>query len=187
MLEQLRRNWWLVALRGVAGLLFGIAAFAWPGIGLLVLVTLFGAYALVDGVLAIGSAVRHRRASRRWWVTLLEGIVGVVAGLVAWFLPGLTAVALVFVVAAWALVTGALAIAAAIRLRKEIHGEWVLALSGALSILLGVLLFLRPQAGALALLWLIAAYAVVSGALLLAFSFWLRGLGREAPPHGLPA
>jgi uncharacterized membrane protein HdeD (DUF308 family) len=183
-LESLTRNWWALALRGVAGILFGILTFVWPGISLAALVFLFGAYAFADGVLAIVTAVR-RRGVDRWWLLVLQGIVGVGAGVVTWLWPGITALALLAVIAAWALMGGALQIAAAIRLRKVISGEWLLALGGVLSIALGVLLLLFPGPGALALVIWIGAYAFVTGILLLALGFRLRGL--RAPRVHQPA
>jgi uncharacterized membrane protein HdeD (DUF308 family) len=174
-LDSLTRNWWAVALRGLAGILFGIITFVAPGISLAALVLLFGAYAFADGVLSIVSAVR-RRGADRWWLLLLQGIVGIGAGVVTLLWPGITALALLFVIAAWALVGGALQVAAAIRLRKVITGEWLLALGGVLSIALGVLLVLFPGPGALALVIWIGAYAFVFGILLLVLGFKLRGL-----------
>jgi uncharacterized membrane protein HdeD (DUF308 family) len=174
-LDSLTRNWWAVALRGLAGILFGVITFVSPGISLAALVLLFGAYSFADGVLSIVSAVR-RRGADRWWLLLLQGIVGIGAGVVTLLWPGITAIALLFVVAAWALVGGALQVAAAIRLRKVITGEWLLALGGVLSIALGVLLVLFPGPGALALVIWIGAYAFVFGILLLVLGFRLRGL-----------
>ena len=174
-LDSLSRNWWAVALRGLAGILFGIITFVSPGISLAALVLLFGAYAFADGVLSIVSAVR-RRGADRWWLLLLQGIVGIAAGIVTLLWPGITALSLLFVIAAWALVGGALQIAAAIRLRKVITGEWLLALSGVLSMALGVLLVLFPGPGALAVVIWIGAYAFVFGILLLVLGFKLRGL-----------
>jgi uncharacterized membrane protein HdeD (DUF308 family) len=174
-LDSLTRNWWAVALRGLAGILFGVITFVSPGISLAALVLLFGAYSFADGVLSIVSAVR-RRGADRWWLLLLQGIVGIGAGVVTLLWPGITAIALLFVVAAWALVGGALQVAAAIRLRKVITGEWLLALGGVLSIALGVLLVLFPGPGALALVIWIGAYAFVFGILLLVLGFKLRGL-----------
>jgi len=186
--DSLSRNWWAVLLRGLAGILFGIITFFAPAISLAALVLLFGAYALVDGVLAIVSAVR-RRGADRWWLLLLEGLVGIAAGVLTFLWPAITAIALLYVIAAWALVTGAFEIAAAIRLRKAITGEWLLALSGIFSIALGVLLVLFPGPGALAVTIWIGAYAFVFGALLFALGLRLRGLGspraRGEPAHGM--
>ncbi len=167
-LDSLTRNWGAVALRGLAGILFGIIAFVSPGISLAALVLLFGAYAFADGALSIVSAVR-RRGADRWWLLLLQGIVGIGAGVVTWLWPGITAIALLFVITAWALAGGALQVAAAIRLRKVITGEWLLALSG-------MLLLVFPGPGALALVIWIGAYDFVFGILLLVLGFRLRGL-----------
>jgi len=177
--STLARNWWAVLLRGVAGIVFGIATFFAPVISLAALVLLFGAYALVDGVLALVSALRNRTTNEGWWVLLLEGIVGVVAGVVTFVWPGITALALLYVIAAWALVTGALEIAAAVRLRKVIEHEWLLVLSGIASIALGALLALFPGPGALAVVIFIGAYALGFGALLVALGFRLRSWERS--------
>src|SRR5918999_1005610 len=186
-LDSLTRNWWAIVLRGIAGILFGVITFFAPGISLAALVLLFGAYAFADGVLAIVTAVR-RRGTGRGGLLLLEGLAGIAAGIVTLLWPGITAIALLYVIAAWALVTGAFEIAAAIRLRKVITGEWLLALSGVLSIALGVLLVLAPGPGALALVIWIGAYAFVFGALLVALGFRLRALrsprARQTAPRG---
>jgi uncharacterized membrane protein HdeD (DUF308 family) len=175
VLPVLARNWWALVLRGLAAILFGILAFAWPGITLFVLVLFFGAYMLVDGIFAIVAAVRAAGEEDRWWLLLIQGTLGVLAGLVAIFWPGLTALALLYFIAAWAIVTGIMEIVAAIRLRREIEGEWALALSGALSVLFGVLLVVLPApAGLLSLVWLIGAYAVATGVLLLILAFRVR-------------
>jgi uncharacterized membrane protein HdeD (DUF308 family) len=179
--DSLARNWWVVFLRGLAGIIFGLITFFEPGISLAALVLLFGAYALVDGVLSIATAVR-RRGADRWWLLLVEGIAGVLAGLVTFFWPAITAIVLLYLIAAWALVTGVLEIAAAIRLRKAITGEWLLALSGVASVILGVLLMIAPGPGALAVVIWIGAYAFVFGALLIGLSFRLRSL-RTRPRH----
>lgn len=184
----LARNWWVVLLRGVAGIAFGIITFMAPAISLAVLVLLWGAYAFVDGVLALVSALRRRAESDRWWVLLFEGVVGIAAGVLTLIWPAITAIALLYLIAAWALVTGGLEIAAAIRLRKVISHEWLLALSGALSLGFGVLLALFPGPGALAVVLWIGAYALVFGALLVGFAFRLRSLGRPhtaRPAHGM--
>ena len=181
VLPLLTRNWWALALRGLASILFGILAFAWPGITLFVLVIFFGAYLLVDGIFAIVAAVRAAGEEARWWLLLIEGILGVVAGLVAFFWPGLTALALLYLVAAWAIVTGIMEIVGAIRLRQEIVGEWALILSGALSFIFGVLLVVIPaRAGLLSLTWLIGIYAIAFGVIMLVLAFRVRGLARSA-------
>jgi uncharacterized membrane protein HdeD (DUF308 family) len=184
--DTLARNWWAVVLRGVTGILFGLVTFVAPGISLAALVLVFGAYALVDGVLAIVSAVRRRGASDRWWVLLLAGLAGVGAGVVTLVWPGITALALLYMIAAWALLTGALEIAAAIRLRKAITGEWLLLLSGIVSIGLGVLLALFPGPGALAVVLWIGAWALVFGVLLIALGLRLRSWGRSRGLQAAP-
>jgi uncharacterized membrane protein HdeD (DUF308 family) len=181
VLPLLSRNWWALALRGLAAVLFGILAFAWPGITLFVLVVFFGAYMLVDGIFAIVAAVRAAGDGARWWLMLLEGILGVAVGLVAFFWPGLTALALLYLIAAWAIVTGIMEIAAAIRLRREVVGEWALILGGALSVLFGALLVVIPaRAGLLSLTWLIGAYAVVFGVLQVVLAFRVRSAPSSA-------
>jgi uncharacterized membrane protein HdeD (DUF308 family) len=172
---MLARNWWAVALRGLFAVLFGIAAFAWPELTLLSLVWLFGIYAVLDGIFSIVSAITNRQENDRWWLVLLEGIIGIAAGVVAFVWPGITAIALVYLIAAWAILTGIFEIVAAIRLRKEIEGEWLLALSGILSLIFGVALMIWPGAGALALVWVIAAYAIVFGVVLIILGFRMRG------------
>ncbi|HEV7990484.1 MAG TPA: HdeD family acid-resistance protein [Gemmatimonadaceae bacterium] len=184
--DALSRNWWAVVLRGVAGVLFGIVAFFTPGITLTALVFLFGAYALADGVFAITSAIRRHGSADHWWVLLIEGIIGVAAGLAAFAWPGITALALLYLIAAWSLVTGVMEVGAAIRLRKVITGEWLLALSGILSIGLGIILVLFPLPGALAVVLWIGAYAIVSGSLLIALGFRLRSWGRHGTTHASP-
>jgi uncharacterized membrane protein HdeD (DUF308 family) len=179
--DGLARNWWIVFLRGLAGILFGLVTFFEPGISLAALVLVFGAYAFVDGVLAIVTAFRRRASTDRWWVLVLEGIAGIGAGLVTLFWPAITAIVLLYLIASWALITGVLEIAAAIRLRKAISNEWLLALSGVVSVILGVLLILAPGPGALAVVIWIGAYAFVFGALLIGLSLRLRSL--RTPRH----
>lgn len=174
-MHVLARNWWALALRGLFGVLFGLLTLAWPGLTLAALVLLFGAYALVDGVFAIIAAVRAAEAHTRWLWLAIEGLAGVVAGLIAFVRPGLTALVLLYLIAWWAIFTGIFEIGAAIRLRKEIAGEWLLALSGVASVVFGILLLLFPGAGALAVVWLIGVYALVFGILLLVLAFRLRG------------
>jgi uncharacterized membrane protein HdeD (DUF308 family) len=174
--DVLARNWWLLLLRGFAGVLFGVLTFIAPGISLAALVLLFGAYALVDGVFSLFAAIR-RRSQDPWWLLVLRGITGIAAGVLTLLWPGITALALLYVVAAWALVGGGLEIAAAIRLRKVIRNEWLLVLGGLASLALGTLLVLFPGPGALALVLWIGAYAIVSGALMIALAIRLRTWG----------
>jgi len=187
MLEQYSRNWWLIALRGIAAIIFGILAFVWPGITFLALVLLFGAYVLVDGVFAIIGAITHRSENENRWLLLLEGLVSIAAGVIAWFAPGLAGLALVLLIAAWAVVTGVLEIWAAVQLRKEIHGEWLLALSGILSVIFGILLALNPAVGSLVVIWIIGAYAIVFGIILLALAWRLHGLAPRRAGEARPA
>jgi uncharacterized membrane protein HdeD (DUF308 family) len=175
----LARYWWVVALRGLLAVVFGLAAFLWPGITLVSLVLLFGAYALVDGIFAIISAFR----TREWWPLLLEGVIGIVAGAMTFVWPGITAIALLYLIAAWAIITGILEIVAAIQLRKVITNEWLLVLGGVVSVILGVVMVVAPGAGALGLVWAIGAYALVFGVTLIALGFRLRGL-RDRPEGG---
>lgn len=175
VLPVLSRNWWALALRGLAAVLFGILAFVWPEITLTALILLFGAYMLVDGVFAIIAAVRAEERDARWWLLLAEGVLGVLAGIVAFVMPDLTALALLYFIAAWAIVTGVLEIVGAIRLRREIDGEWALILAGALSVIFGVLLVVLPaSAGILSLVWLIGAYAVAFGVILVVLALRVR-------------
>jgi uncharacterized membrane protein HdeD (DUF308 family) len=179
MLSVYTSSWWALLLRGIAAILFGVLAFVWPGITLTVLVLLWGAYAFVDGAFAIAAGIRSHGENRRWWVLLLEGILGVAAGIVAFAVPGITALVLLMLIAAWAIVTGVFEVVAAIQMRKYIKGEWLLILAGIASILFGVVLFINPGAGALAVIWLIGAYALVFGVILIALSLRLHGMVRS--------
>jgi uncharacterized membrane protein HdeD (DUF308 family) len=181
MMAALARNWWLLALRGLFAVVFGLLAFALPGVTLAALVILFGAYALVDGIFALIAAVREAEAHERWWLLVLEGIAGIAAGLITFMWPGITALVLLFLIAWWAVITGIFEIAAAIRLRKEITGEWALALGGVASVVFGLILLFRPGVGALAVIWLIGFYALVFGLLMLMLAFRLRGHSGQRP------
>ncbi len=175
MLNILARNWWMIAIRGLVAVIFGLAAIAWPDMTLVVLVMLFGAYALVDGLFAMIAAIRDRTEHRQWWLVLVEGVVGIMAGVLAFIWPGITALALLYLIAGWAIMTGLFEIAAAILLRKELEGEWLLILSGILSLLFGVVLALQPGAGALGIVWLIGVFAILFGTLMIVLAFRLRG------------
>jgi uncharacterized membrane protein HdeD (DUF308 family) len=185
MLETLTRYWWAVAVRGVAAVLFGLMALVWPGVTLLVLVILFGAYSLVDGVLGLISAAMGDRAAmgRRGWL-ILESVAGILIGVITFVWPGATTLVLLWLIAAWAIVTGVLEVVAAVRLRREIQGEFFLALSGALSVLFGLLLIFWPATGALALITLIGAFAIVYGLALIVLAYRLRKLRREGTVPG---
>jgi uncharacterized membrane protein HdeD (DUF308 family) len=166
--------WWALALRSLAAILLGIIAFAMPGPTLAAIVIVFGIYAITDGILAIIAAVRGFRKKERWGPMLIEGIVGIVAGAIAIFWPGIGALALTYLVAAWALVTGAFEIAAAIRLRKAIKGEWLLMILGLLSIVLAVLVAIFPGAGALTIVFWLGAYALAYGVVSLVLALRVR-------------
>jgi uncharacterized membrane protein HdeD (DUF308 family) len=169
-------HWWALAIRGAIAIIFGLAALLRPDIALDALILLFGAYALVDGVFAIVGVFGGTRGRTPRWLLLIEGIAGILAGLIAFVLPGLTAVVLLYLIAAWAVVTGIFEIATAIRLRQEIRGEWALIIGGALSVLFGVILaVIGPVAGLLSLIWLIGIYAVAFGILMLITAFQVRG------------
>jgi uncharacterized membrane protein HdeD (DUF308 family) len=178
-MAALARNWWALAIRGAAAIIFGLLAFILPGVTLVTLILLFGAYAIVDGIFNLIAALRgHRGDQPRWWLAL-EGLVSLGAGIVTFAMPGLTALVLVYVIAAWAVITGVLEIVGAIRLRQEISNEWWLVAGGVLSVVFGVLLFGAPGAGALAVIFWIGAYAIIFGALLVGLAFRLRHEQRE--------
>lgn len=172
--KSLAENWWAIALRGVTAIIFGVLAFVLPALSLFALILMFGAYAIVEGIFNIIAAARSRSGEGPRWLLLLEGLVSIAAGIVTFALPGLTALVLVYVIAAWAMVTGVLEIIAAVRVRKQITGEVWWILSGILSVVFGVLLMIAPGAGALALVLWIGAYAVIFGALLVGLAFRLR-------------
>jgi uncharacterized membrane protein HdeD (DUF308 family) len=177
-MEILSRNWGWVVLRGVAAILFGVLAAFQPGITLAALVLLFGAYALVDGVGMVAWVIANHRDEPHWVSLIVGGLLGIAAGVLTFFWPAMTTVALLFVIATWAMVTGIAAIVAAIQLRKEIVGEWRLVLSGLLSVAFGVIMLAAPAVGALAMVLWIGGYAVVSGVLLIALGMRLRSWGR---------
>jgi uncharacterized membrane protein HdeD (DUF308 family) len=175
LLHALAQNWWLLLLRGVAAIAFGILAFFWPGLTLLTLTFLWGAYMLSDGIFDLWAAISGKADEilPRWWLAL-AGIVSILAGLLAFFWPGMTALVLLMFIAGWAIIIGVLQIWGAIQLRKEIDGEWLLVLSGLLSIAFGVILFVQPGAGALALVWMIGWFAVLTGCVYVALAFRLK-------------
>lgn len=181
--ELLSRNWWAVAVRGAIAILFGVLLLVWPGISLLVLVVTFGAFALVDGLFSLVAAVRAAKGHESWGALLLVGITGILAALVAWFWPGITALALAFIIGAWAIVTGILAIVAAVELRREIKGEFWLGLSGLLAVVFGVLVFANPAAGALAIVFMLAIFAILYGVSLLALAFRVRSYPHQREVH----
>ena len=174
MLDQLSQNWGWIELRGVAAVIFGVLAFAWPGITLVVLTLFFGAYVLTDGIFALMAAYGRREDRRPVWPLVLVGLLGVAAGVTTFLWPEMTALLLLMFIAVWALFIGIFQIAAAIRLRKEIDNEWMLGASGALSVLFGVLMIVNPGAGAVAVAWMIGAYSIVFGVLLIALGVRLK-------------
>jgi uncharacterized membrane protein HdeD (DUF308 family) len=177
--ETLVQNWWLFTLRGVLGIIFGILALIFPGPTILSLVLLFSAYMLVDGIFGIISAVRAiRRKEDRWGLLIFEGLLSVATGILAFLWPGLTVVAFVWLIAAWAIVSGGLMTAAGFRLNIE-HGRWWLVLGGLLSLAYGVLLIITPLIGAVVLTWWLGAYALVFGVALVIFSLKLRSRQHE--------
>jgi uncharacterized membrane protein HdeD (DUF308 family) len=184
VLETLSRHWWAVAVRGVAAILFGVLALVWPAITVLALVIVFGAYALVDGVFAVVAAFGNRdggrtRGNRAW--LFARGIAGILTGIIALVWPSITALALLWLIALWAMVAGVFDMVAAFQLRKEIRREWLLALSGGLSVLLGLLLLVWPAAGVLTLIVLIGVAAIAFGITLLILGWRLRQVGRHDP------
>jgi len=170
----LSRRWWLLLLRGLAAIIFGVITWVMPGISLAALVLVFGAYCLADGILAVWTAVAGAKEHEHWWVLLLEGLLGIGIGILTFLAPGITALALLFYIAIWAIATGVLEIVAAVRLRREINNEWLLLLAGLASVVFGTLLAAFPGAGALSVLWLIGGYAIVFGVLLLILAFKVR-------------
>jgi uncharacterized membrane protein HdeD (DUF308 family) len=187
MVRTLSQNWWLVVLRGVLAILFGVLAFVWPTITLLTLVVMFGVYAIVDGLVAAWTGLSRTKDSPRWWTFLLEGLISIGAGVIALIWPELATLVLIYMIASWAVITGILEIAAAVRLRNEITNEWVLGLGGVVSIALGVILFLQPLAGGLAIIWTVAAYAVIFGVLLVILGFRLRNWKASSAREPIPS
>jgi len=161
-------------IRGIVGIVVGILAFLWPGLTIAVLVGIFALYAFIDGVANLILGLTHSPRHGRSWALVLEGIVGIAVGVVTFLWPGITALALVWFIAAWAIITGVFEIAAAIRLRRVIAGEWLLALSGVLSLIFGVLVFAFPAAGAVSIAWLFGAYAAATGVILVVLGVQLR-------------
>lgn len=184
MIPLLCRNWWAVAIRGTMAVLFALGTFLWPRLTLAVLVLWFGAYLTIDGIFAMLSALRAAKEKARWWPFLLEGLVGISLGVATFIWPAITALALLWVVAGWALLSGVFRVAAAIRLRREIRGEWLLALSGLASIGFGLGVAVFPQAAGLAIAWIIAGYAAVLGVILIVLAFRLRGWKRAFSAAG---
>jgi uncharacterized membrane protein HdeD (DUF308 family) len=177
MLEVLSRDWWVLTVRGVVAILFGLVAWIWPQMTVLALLLLFGAYALVDGAVLAGSAIRGGRSPARTWL-IGVGIVGILIGIMTLIWPAETGYVLLIIIASWAMVLGALQIATAVLLRKELPDEWFLIITGAISVIFGLLLFLWPAKSAIAVIWIIGLFALIFGVAMVTTSLRLRKLGR---------
>jgi uncharacterized membrane protein HdeD (DUF308 family) len=175
LLRSLAKNWWLLLLRGIAAIMFGTLAFFWPGMTLLTLTILWGAYALSDGVFAVATAIwdTDAEASSRWWLGLV-GVAGIMAGTLTFFWPGITAIVLLTFIAIWAMIIGGLQIWGAIELRKEIEHEWLLGLSGLLSMAFGLFVLIQPGAGAISVVWIIGWFAIAAGCTYIGLAFRLK-------------
>lgn len=180
--QAIRRNWWMLAVRGVLAIIFGLIALLAPRIALLAFIYVFAAYALIDGIMAVYIALRERGSLGRWGWVLFEGLLGIIAGIIAFVYPGLTALVLLYLVAIWAVVTGILEIAAAFALRGFAAREWALALAGIVSILFGIVLFIFPGAGLLSILWLVGIYGIVFGILFIVRAFQLQSWASSVTP-----
>jgi len=174
-LRELAENWWLLLLRGIVAIAFGVLAFVWPGLTLLTLTLMWGFYAIADGVLALWAAIAGKggEIAPRWWLAVV-GIAGILAGLLTFVWPGMTALVLLMFIASWAIVIGVLQIWGAIQLRKQIEGEWWLALNGLLSVAFGVLVMAQPDAGALSVVWMIGWFAILAGCMYVGLAFRLK-------------
>jgi uncharacterized membrane protein HdeD (DUF308 family) len=181
LLRTLHRAWWLVLLRGVLAIVFGLIAWVWPKLTLFVLVAFWGAYALVDGALALVAGFRLRAENGPLWSVIVVGLLGIGAGAAALLWPGMTALVMLMFIASWAIAIGTFQIVTAVRLRREIENEWRMGVAGALSILLGVLLIMNPNAGWVTLVWLIGGFSIVFGVLLVMLAVRLK---RHAPNAG---
>jgi uncharacterized membrane protein HdeD (DUF308 family) len=180
MLEVLARSWWLVVLRGAVSIVFGILAFIWPGITLSVLVLFFGAYVLIDGVFSLITAFGDQARGRRAW-PIISGIAGILVGIATFIWPGLTALVLIYLIGIWAIIIGVVAIVTGIALRRQLTGEWLLILAGVISVVFGIVMLFDPRAGALTVIYVIAAYAVVFGILFVVLGLRLRRVRDELP------
>jgi uncharacterized membrane protein HdeD (DUF308 family) len=170
------KHWWQIALRGFIALIFGILVLAWPGVSLFIFAIIFGAYVFVDGIFTLVAAVNYKAgAGRRTWL-FIRGIAGIIVGLITFFWPAITALALVIIIAAWALVTGVMELIFAFRANQDSAIRWMFAISGILSLILGALMLVQPLLGALVIMWIIGAYAVLAGILLIILGFRLRSV-----------
>ena len=173
LLHTLARNWWMLLLRGICAVLFGLLALFWPGMTLVTLILLYGAFAFVDGVFALVAAIIGGAPAPRWWLAIV-GLLGIAAGLATWLWPGLTALVLLYLIAGWAIAIGVMQIVGAIQLRKVIDNEWALIAIGVISVLFGIAMFVQPGAGALALVLVIGGFAFAYGVLLILLALRLR-------------
>ena len=185
MLEKITHNWWLYAVRGLVAVIFGILAFTRPEQALQALVLVFGAYALADGIFAMFAGIASYPFFDRWWAVLLEGVAGVVIGLLTFFWPNITTLVLLYFIGAWAIITGIFEIVAAIQFRRIIPGEWAMILMGLLSVVLGSMLFVFPAAAEVSLVWLIGIYAIIAGGMELVLAFRMHGLWNDLKSTGL--
>ena len=179
MITILTEKWWLWLIRGFAGVLFGILAFLWPALTLEILIYILGAYLLIDGIFNLIAAISNRKKTNIWWIVLLEGMAGTFAGILSFLWPQITALALLFIVAVWAIFTGILEIIEAVRLRKQIQGEWLLILSGLLSFVFGILLLIWPGSGLVVIVWIFAFYAILFGFTLVFLSFKIKKVQQD--------
>ena len=176
MIGRISSHWWLFLVRGLLAIALGVLFLIYPGAAIYTLAIFFGAYALVDGIIAVAAAVRMNHADGNWAWLLLEGVLGILVGVITFFYPGITALWLVYLFGAWAIITGVLAIATATRLRAVVGNEWLTILLGVLSIAAGIVIFFVPAAGVLAIVWKIAFYALLAGIFFIGLAFRLRGL-----------
>ena len=183
MINIIEKRWWVFALRGLIAVALGIIALVNPGIALLTLIIIFGIYSFVDGLFDVIISISNRKDNEKWWALLIAGIASVVIGVISLSNPSITGIALVYLIAVKALINGVLEIAAAIELRHFIEGEWMMVISGILSILFGIVLFASPNQGALAMLWVIGIFAIVIGIWLIIFAFHLRSKIKKIKQH----
>ena len=183
LLRGLAENWWLLLLRGIVTIAFGVLAFIWPGRTLLTVAFIWGAYAIADGVFALSTAMsgKGNGIAPRWWLALI-GITGILAGSLAFVWPGITVQVALVLIASWAIITGVLEIWGAIQLHKEIEVEWMMALSGLVSVVLGITLLTRHGAGALAVVWLIGSFAILVGCIYVSLALWLKEHKYQSDP-----
>jgi uncharacterized membrane protein HdeD (DUF308 family) len=180
MYDWMTRNWWAYAVQGIAAVVFGVLTLIWPGLSLRVMIALFGAFAVVTGVMLVAASFNAAKQRLHWGSLLAVGILDVVAGVVTWFWPGLTALALLYLVVAWAAVTGVIYIVASVELRDTIPHSWLMTLTGVLSLVLAVVLAVDPRDGILSLVWVIGLYAILGGIAELVFAFHVRSLQHDA-------